>query len=658
MAPTPPPPRPKLELADQILDKWKRLRAFVRSQAAREHLMRVWVRTEVDNSDLTKKKLDEIRRKRRQKLRKHWADMPSRLNPQYDGVFPWRAPLSRGDTAEATVEETKDLSLAADGWQAKFDMDRVLWQDFNTKALGDSPGPLMEMMWSRAERNPSRFYHTDKDESPFKELYGPGDEDLNDVKDLVLIHDNDNSGIDPEYGDIYQVDEEEIYHMDEDEGEDEGEDEDHNMEEGEEGDEDDHVDGEEEVHMDDIEEDDPADGEEGDHHVDDDGEWEDVDEGEEQGERSWSSKLQERPIAEHGMEIQAKIYDYLVETCEHLVGTVRFHQALEESAALPEDAPWPDIYPERILWWPLPPKGDAPDDDALLEEYLDKCKRLQPYKNPGWVDWIFMKRLADSRRMAARKVLLGMREDPDQFRDVLKETWDRQGIGRMKTEYSRSAYNSETRSWEEEMVTDRRAEQHRLLEADMGMRRTQQVRDAVLAAVHRYECWSHIFRLVVGIEARWPEYVDYEIQNKHMHQDLETNFWTLHRLLNSVDGDLEPRNIELYTQLAGHERFRPHFNRVVHVVDGELREHDYVLDQFPTGDDAESNKTTKMLARIHALQTELGGWMGPKAAMAEEVLEYSAKEDVEILPPDPGVRPGCHCQVPHAQGVLPMRHAP
>lgn len=566
MAPTQPAPREKVEYANLILRKWKKLRAFVRSPAACNALVDRWM-YKGNNTKARRKH----RGKMRANLRKPWPDMPSNRQPQYEGLLSWRPNRAEKgeEKAEPTLEELKDTSIKnVAEWPGKVDRDKVLWNDYNAAALSDSPGPLLEMIWSRATASPSDFFYSDRNAGlgNFTGYYLPPDVPPQDTSDWVTIE-GDKQGGSGVYGDIHQSD--------------------------------------------DIEE------------------------------RTglWEAGLEARPVTELGMEVQAKIYQFLVRMCEVGVGTVQFNEAIKASEDVAADEPMPDIEDERT-WRLEPPDGDAPDEDARLDEYLLECKRLLPYKHPEEVRWEFLKRLADLRRMQASRVLLGMREDPAKFQEVMEEMGDRQGMDQMFTSYYRWVQDTRTGAEKWEAVSEFGKEEYKFREADMKLREAQVVRDVVLTAVHRYEIWSHVFRLTVVMQGRWSDYQAHWDRDKHIHEDLQRNFWLLHRLLESAEFELGERNNKLGWQLAAPPRFQNYFDRFVSVEkDGTLQEFDYLLAEVEDGDkfggekdEPTQMKNRNMVARMHALWPLFGSFHETTKVVAEDILAYSKEKGVGIMP--------------------------
>ncbi|KAK8070377.1 hypothetical protein PG997_010580 [Apiospora hydei] len=288
-------------------------------------------------------------------------------------------------------------------------------------------------------------------------------------------------------------------------------------------------------------------------------------------------------------------------------------------------------------WWPQPPDDDAADDDAALNAYFEEYKRLQPFTHPEDINWEFLKRLADKRCRVARSVLQGMREDPAVFKRVLQEIWDRQPVDLAPT-YGITTEKEKQGDTEVEKLVPltnwkTKSDEFGRHEKKPDVRATTKIRDAIVTAMHQYECWSHIFRYIVDLEARYEDYKAMSDEFGGIHPEFALNFTTLHRLFNSLEMDLESRNQSLYYYLNALPEYQRFHRRTVQGP--PLADYDEIARRirvWPPGDGPKTRQLVNMLARINAHDGLLGtDFVGCKH-LTEELLKYMEEQKMPALP--------------------------
>ncbi|KAK8023520.1 hypothetical protein PG993_011586 [Apiospora rasikravindrae] len=339
--------------------------------------------------------------------------------------------------------------------------------------------------------------------------------------------------------------------------------------------------------------------------------------------------------AEWWISCQSKIYEFAVDMCQKVGGDRLFQEVVGEEK--PEDEEMADLDLGKRDWWPQPPDDDAADNEEALNAYLEECKRLQPFTHPEDINWEFLKRLADKRCRVARSFLQGMREDPAVFKSVLQEVWDRQPVD-FETLYGMTTEKKKVEGTEVERLVlldwPRKIGEFKRFEQNPQPRATTKLRDAIVTAVHQYECWSHIFRLIVNMQARYGDYRAYSDEFGTISPEFEVNFTTLHRLLNGLEVDLERRNQTLYYYLNALPEYQRYHRRVVQAppladfVEASRRQR-----AWPDRGGAKTEQVVNMLARINAQNGILGTNFISRKHLTEELLKYMEEQKMPPLPP-------------------------
>lgn len=431
-------------------------------------------------------------------------------------------------------------------WGRFLNRTKVLWSSYNMEDLSSNAGPFLELLFSRASRNPYEFFESDMADpfTLFKMGFWPNPQDPANVDIWMKFDDPDTNY--STYGDFYRTTtrEERLQHA--------------------------------------------------------------------------SDGLRTLEQGELALEIQQQIYTLLVNVCENMVGAKDFENIPE----LPDDGAEAD-FGNPTEWRPQPPQEDAEDNNDRLEKFIRDSRSLQVYKHGSEIDWAFLKRLADSERVSARTLLLGMREDPGVFRDTLEENFALQPV-EMTT-----AYEGEQKALRQRAMRD--------FEFRPSQRDIRKLRDSIVCAVYRYECWSHIFRLIVQIEGRWEAYETARREEGHLHAEFEVNFKTLYRLIHTMQYDLEKRNRDTDHILSAEPRFQQYFSRKPTIGSGAEKGQVFELDPrtlatWPEGEDFTSRSLTEMLSRIRAMCTNLNAFPVAMRHMAEELDKCSGQTGLALSP--------------------------
>ena len=551
MSPTPPPkannPNPldvtlpkakdpvKLDDAKTIIKGWKKIRDLMASPKERARIVKHW-----KGASKTKRAL---------RLRRVWEGIPEKHHPDFEGIFSWRPhghTPSLDELKKPTLSESKD-------WEGHLDRAKTLWSTYNVEDLSAYPGPLLEMLYTRALTIPANYWDPDLDapHADFKAHFWPDHDPDNTENDWVVMDDGDNGYL--TYGDVRTATTKEEWGQYQMEG------------------------------------------------------------------------LAILGVAKLGLEVQAKLYTFLADMCREALGHKDYNNAPELADNAERD------FGDNAAWRPQAPDENAPDDEAGLQAYFDECSKLQPFTSQTDIKWEFLKRLADAERMKARKVLLGMREDPRVFRDTLEAAMERQPV-EMESFY----LEMDERKGKHAHVNRATREVLGKFEFETGHREIRKLRDSIVTAVNLYECWSHIFRLIVRIGSRWEFYETSRVDEGHLHREFLVDLKTLYRLLEMLESGLEPRNCSDKYIFAAEKPFQKYFSRVVEhcreTERGLLIERACVLGNWPPGEDTAARNLVEMMARIEAFNPPLGAFNGPMKLIADELLQCSEDTGLGLSP--------------------------
>ncbi|KAK7946031.1 uncharacterized protein PG986_010352 [Apiospora aurea] len=568
----------KLGEADAILKSWKKLRKFLANPKARDAIVKNWRNTG--------------KPKRRQRLRRGWEDSAKaedaedtedgayskrileRHRSDFDGILSWR-PNRDYEKMPVTLDELrKPPKRTNKELRDNMNKYKVECANYNAKDFSESPGPLLELLYTRAADAPSAFFESDRRAEflLFRSLASPLDREPDEVEEWVDLAADPRSSRPDAYGDVQKADTAE------------------------------------------------------------------------ERNRCAEQGMQQLDIAEWMMRHQSRIYDFMLAMCQKVAGDNLFQETMGEGEGSGEEKPdedeeMPDLGVRE--WWPQPPDDDAADDEAALNAYFEECKRLQPFTHPEDINWEFLKRLADKRCRVARSVLQGMREDPAVFKLVLQEVWDRQPVDLQSTYGIRTKMQKQGDEGEEVEVEvldplihwPTKSAEFSRHEKKPAVRATTQIRDAIVTAVHQYECWSHIFRYIVDMEVRYEDYKAMSDAYGGIHPEFSLNFTTLHRLFNSLEGDLENRNQNIYYYLSALPEYQRFHRRLVQAP--PLADYDEIARRrgaYPLGDRPKTREIVNMLARVNAYEGSIGNDFAGNKILTEELLQYMEEQKMPALP--------------------------